>query len=65
MRSAANPNGIVMIRTKQIRAASRYPNASHRPPKTNQMIFRISRIFPPAVVQAYPVKGVMAAVASE
>ena len=44
MRREAIPNGIVMIRTKQISAANAYPIAIQRPARTNQMMFSTSRI---------------------
>jgi hypothetical protein len=44
MRSAAMPNGIVMIRMKQMIAASRYARASQIPASRNQMMLRIRRI---------------------
>ena len=42
MRSAANPNGIVMIRMNASSAANVYRIASQRPPKINQMMLRMS-----------------------
>jgi len=38
------PNGIVMIRMKQMIAASRYARASQIPASRNQMMLRIRRI---------------------
>jgi hypothetical protein len=46
--SAAMPNGIVMIRTKQISAANVYAIASQRPARTNQMMFSSRRMESPA-----------------
>ena len=41
--SDATPNGIVMIKTKQISAAKAYPMNNQSPANTNQMMFSSSR----------------------
>ena len=40
MRNEARPHGMVTTSRQQTTPARKYPKASHRPPKSSQMMFR-------------------------